>query len=53
MAVGVPESPQVGLKSNPAGSEGDDEHEVIAPPVLVTAAGAIAEFLVKVKGVPA
>ena len=53
IAVGVPEiTPVEVLKESPAGSDGDTDQVTTVPPLAVGAAGAIAESLVKVKGLP-
>lgn len=53
IAVGVPEiTPVEVLKESPAGSDGDTDQVTTVPPLAVGAAGAIAEPLVKVNGLP-
>ena len=53
MAVGVPEMAPVDvLKERPLGSDGEIDHEVIAPPLALGVAVVMAESLVSVNGLP-
>ena len=53
MAVGVPEMAPVDvLKERPLGSDGEIDHEMIAPPLALGVAVVMAESLVSVNGLP-
>ena len=53
MVVGVPEMAPVDvLKERPLGSDGEIDHEVIAPPLALGVAVVMAESLVNVNGLP-
>ena len=53
MVVGVPEMAPVDvLKERPLGSDGEIDHEVTAPPLVLGVAVVMAESLVSVNGLP-